>query len=111
MHPVAFPSKSLEIWLLEVCKVAPPRPTLMGGGYTRGPHIPSPLFPLLKLGEEVQDESGLGRWRIGVQTPPRSPQVGDERLEVGQGSLLLGKRSITAPSAPGEREVGEERTI
>lgn len=64
----------------------------MGDGYTRGPHIPSPLFPLLKLGEGVQDESGLGRWRIEVQTPPRSPEVGDERLEVGQGSLLLGKR-------------------
>lgn len=101
VHPVAFPSKSLEIRLLEVCKVAPPRPTLMGGGYTRGPHIPSPLFPLLKLGEGVQDESGLGRWR--------SPEVGDERLEVGQGSLLLGKRSLNAPPAPGEREVGKKK--
>lgn len=83
----------------------------MGDGYTRGPHIPSPLFPLLKLGEGVQDESSLGRWRIEVQTPPRSPEVGDERLEVGQGSLLLGKRSLNAPPAPGEREVGKERTI
>lgn len=29
----------------------------------------------------------------------------------GQGTLLLGKLSLTAPPAPGEREVGEERTI
>lgn len=49
---------------------------------TLGDHtVPIPLFPLLKLGEGVQDESGLGRWRIGVQTPPGSPRVDDERLE------------------------------
>lgn len=34
---------------LEVCKVAPPRPTLMGGGHIRGPHCPQPSIPITEV--------------------------------------------------------------